>query len=80
MLAGDAVAQVNELKGYSIEHFRLSMDRNGLFDVEWGGVPKHLSWNVDLWVGPINDPSHGLQFGSGASVGDRRKRRATRYD
>jgi MYXO-CTERM domain-containing protein len=42
--------------GFAVERFRLSMDDGGLFDVESGQVPAHLSWNLALWLGQSDDP------------------------
>jgi hypothetical protein len=41
---------------FGIERFRLASDRAGLLDVEWAGVPEHLSWGAGLLVGYANDP------------------------
>lgn len=58
LAAGPARAQdaSSEPRGYSVERFTLSIDPDGVFDVEWGGVPKHLSWGAYLWLGTVNDP------------------------
>jgi hypothetical protein len=37
---------------FSVERFRLSTDRDGLLDVEWGSVPGHLNWDLGLWLAP----------------------------
>ncbi len=46
----------SEPRGYSVERFTLAIDREGLFDVEWAGVPEHLDWGAYLWLGTSNDP------------------------
>ncbi|MCK6549573.1 OmpA family protein, partial [Myxococcota bacterium] len=51
-----AQAPAQEVRSYGVDRFRLSKDASGLFDVEWAGVPKHLSWALDLWFGALNDP------------------------
>lgn len=54
-LATSARAQVasDEL---GIERFRLAMDRAGVLDVEWAGVPGHLSWGAGVLVGFAHAP------------------------
>lgn len=54
-LATSARAQVatDEL---GIERFRPAMDRAGLHDVEWAGVPGHRSWGAGVLVGFAHDP------------------------
>jgi hypothetical protein len=39
-----------------IERFRLATDRAGMLDVEWAGVPDHLSWGAGVLVGFAHDP------------------------
>ncbi len=41
---------------FGIERFRLASDRAGLLDVEWAGVPGHLSWGAGVLVGFAHDP------------------------
>lgn len=41
---------------YELERFRLSLDRNGMLDVEWGAVPRHLTVDFGMWLGYANDP------------------------
>jgi hypothetical protein len=41
---------------FGIERFRLASDRAGLLDVEWAGVPDHLSWGAGVVVGFAHDP------------------------
>ena len=47
---------VNEPRNYSAERFELAIDRAGLFDVEWAGVPRHLSYGLYAWIGGAHDP------------------------
>ncbi len=53
-VAGQAEAQ--DARAFPLERLRMSMNRDGLMDVEWGAVPGHLQWNVGAWVGNANDP------------------------
>src|SRR5262245_46774218 len=53
-LSGRAHAQQSDELG--IERFRLSIDRAGMLDVEWAGVPGHLSWGAGVAVGFAHDP------------------------
>jgi len=39
-----------------IERFRIATDRAGLLDVEWAGVPDHLTWSVGVLAGFAHDP------------------------
>ncbi|MBI2373989.1 MAG: OmpA family protein [Deltaproteobacteria bacterium] len=47
---------VSEPQTFSVERLLLAVDRQGLLGVEWAGVPKHLSWDIALWLGNANDP------------------------
>ncbi len=42
--------------GFSVERFRLALDRDGVIDVESGGVQEHLAIDANLWFGYANDP------------------------
>ncbi len=55
LLASTAPAQVvsDEI---GIERFRPAIDRAGLFDVEWAGVPSHLTWSAGILVGFAHAP------------------------
>ncbi len=74
-LATPAKAQQSD--AFSVERFRLAMDRDGVLDVEWAAVPEHLHWNLGLWLGTANDPlvlydgSAGERVRAGALVGQR---------
>ncbi len=52
LLASTAHAQ----SSVGIERFRLAVDRDGILDVEWAGVPAHLAWNAGVLVGFAHDP------------------------
>jgi hypothetical protein len=39
-----------------IERFRPAIDRAGMLDVEWAGVPPHLMWSAGVLVGFAHDP------------------------
>jgi outer membrane protein OmpA-like peptidoglycan-associated protein len=41
---------------FSVERFRLSSDRQGILDVEWGEVLPSWSWELNAWMGYANDP------------------------
>ena len=41
---------------FSLERFRLSLDRTGILDVESGEIPRHLFWDVSVWFGHSDDP------------------------
>lgn len=45
-----------EPQDFSVERFQLSLDRDGMLNLEWAAVPRHLAWDVSLWVGYANDP------------------------
>jgi MYXO-CTERM domain-containing protein len=47
---------VTVASSYSAERFRLTGARDGILDVEWGAVPRHLSFDLGLWLGYANDP------------------------
>ncbi|MFO0727445.1 MAG: Ig-like domain-containing protein [Myxococcota bacterium] len=57
-LGSSASAQqlVSEPRSYSAERFELAIDGAGLFDVNWAGVPKHLSYGLYAWFGGAHDP------------------------
>lgn len=52
----EAAAQAATEKQFSVERFRISNDRLGLLDVEWGNVPKKWSWELGVWMGIADDP------------------------
>jgi outer membrane protein OmpA-like peptidoglycan-associated protein len=55
LLAGTAQAQ--ELSAdIPLERFRLAADRDGVLDVEWAAVPRHLDWDLALWLDFADDP------------------------
>ena len=43
-------------RSFPVERFRLALDRDGIFQVEWPAVPTHLSWNTSLWFGYAHKP------------------------
>ena len=49
-------AQAQENRGFAAERMRMSIDRNGILDVEYGHIPEHLTWDLGLMVGVENDP------------------------
>jgi hypothetical protein len=54
VLAATAHAQPSDQIG--IERFKLAIDRDGMLDVEWAGVPTHLTWSAGALVGFAHDP------------------------
>ncbi len=57
LFVGTAHAQPVEAQTeYSVERFRLSTDRQGILDVESANIPKHLSFDIGLWLGYADDP------------------------
>ncbi|HEY0190012.1 MAG TPA: Ig-like domain-containing protein [Kofleriaceae bacterium] len=55
-LAPRAARAQAEPASFGIERFRLSSDRDGMFDVEWAEVRGHWALSVNLWAGYANDP------------------------
>jgi OmpA-OmpF porin, OOP family len=43
-------------RNFALERFRLSLDKNGLFDVEWAEVLPDGGWEVGLALGTSDDP------------------------
>jgi MYXO-CTERM domain-containing protein len=41
---------------FPVERFRLAVDDAGLLGVEWAAVPRHLHWDVALWLGAADEP------------------------
>jgi uncharacterized repeat protein (TIGR01451 family)/MYXO-CTERM domain-containing protein len=57
VLAAPAAARADEVRGeFSTERFQLASDKDGILDVEWGGVQPHLQVDLALWLGYANDP------------------------
>ena len=56
LAAHPAAAQVMEPASFGVERFRLSSDRDGLFDVEWAGARGGMAVDAALWAGFANDP------------------------
>jgi uncharacterized protein (TIGR03382 family) len=49
---GSASAQT----GFSVERFRPGTDRDAVLDVEWADVPRHLDYDLALWLAAADDP------------------------
>ena len=49
-------AAVPEAGNFPAERFRLSLDRNGILDVEWAAPLTHLHWEVSLWGNWAHEP------------------------
>ncbi|MBL4635879.1 MAG: OmpA family protein [Kofleriaceae bacterium] len=56
VLSGDAQAQSQISSDYSVERFRIATDAEGILDVEWANVPKHLEYSMAVWLGYSDDP------------------------
>lgn len=58
VLLGFSPAWAQQIEGqdFSVERFQLSLDREGMLNLEWAGLPGHLSWDVSLWLGYADDP------------------------
>ncbi len=57
LLAGPAPAAAQGLTtSYPVERMRLTGDRDGVLDAEWGDVGGHLDLDLGLWVGYSDDP------------------------
>ncbi len=55
-MSSEAKAQSTIATKYNVERFRLASDTEGVLDVEWAGVPKHMEFGLGLWLGYANDP------------------------
>ena len=55
-LAPSASAQNEIASDYPAERFRLATDAEGVLDVEWAAVPKHLEFALGVWLGYADDP------------------------
>ncbi|MCG8420385.1 MAG: OmpA family protein [Proteobacteria bacterium] len=55
---------------FTLERFRISLDRQGVLDSEWGRTLGHLQWDVGLWLGAADDP---LVVVARVDGGDRRR-------
>ncbi|WP_428269633.1 OmpA family protein, partial [Haliangium sp.] len=64
-----ARAQSNDIATFPVERFHLAMDRDGLLGTEWAAVPGHLSWDLALTFGAINEPLVLYREPSGDRVG-----------
>ena len=51
-----ASAQNTIASDYTVERFRLASDTEGVLDVEWAAVPKHLEVAMGVWLGYSDDP------------------------
>ncbi len=58
LLPAMAHAQLNANpdRGFAIERFRMSVDAQGLFDVEWAGLRAERRWDLGLWLGGSASP------------------------
>jgi hypothetical protein len=50
-LVGKQPADASVDFGRGFERLSVAGDRGNLFNVEWGAVPRHLSWDLELWFG-----------------------------
>lgn len=54
--AASAPASAQITGEFTLERFRISLDREGVLDSEWGRTLGHLRWDLGLWLGLANDP------------------------
>jgi outer membrane protein OmpA-like peptidoglycan-associated protein len=76
LCAGLASAQPT--RGFTVERLRITPDRSGLIDTEFGRVLDHLKWDLGLHLGYANDPlvvygfnANGRRERLGSLVSDR---------
>ncbi|WP_428262479.1 OmpA family protein [Haliangium sp.] len=53
---GVARAQTVIETDFTLERFRLSGDRQGVLDIEWGQTMPRGTWDFGLWLGTSDDP------------------------
>ncbi|MBI4822436.1 MAG: OmpA family protein [Deltaproteobacteria bacterium] len=51
-----AFAQFTEAQDFSVERYHPALDREGILNLEWGGLPEHLNWDLGLWIGYADEP------------------------
>ncbi|MDP2341470.1 MAG: AgmX/PglI C-terminal domain-containing protein [Deltaproteobacteria bacterium] len=51
-----APIEFSESGDFNVERFRPALDRNGILDVESGGIGPHLSFDATLWTGYALNP------------------------
>jgi outer membrane protein OmpA-like peptidoglycan-associated protein len=56
VLAAATPLRAQEPASIPAERLRPAMDREGLIDVEWGGVGEHLDYDLGLWMGYALNP------------------------
>lgn len=56
LLGGVSVAAAQEAREFSLERLRITPDRTGVIDVEWGDTIPHLEWDFALWGTLEDDP------------------------
>jgi outer membrane protein OmpA-like peptidoglycan-associated protein len=54
---------------FDVERMRLSVDRSGLIDTEWGAVPEHLSFDLGVWAGWSKNPLVLYRLSDGQRLG-----------
>jgi outer membrane protein OmpA-like peptidoglycan-associated protein len=73
LLLGTAAQAQPVDEAFALERLRPSTTRDGILDVEWGGVGEHLQWDAALWTNWARDPFAVYDDGvrAGALVGHR---------
>lgn len=69
LLCATASAQTNPVTGFPVERLRISPDRSGLIDTEFGRVLPHLGFDVGLHLGYANDPLVVYRTADGQRLG-----------
>lgn len=72
LTAVSSTAEAQVTQDFTIERFRISLDRAGILDSEWGRTIGHLNWDLGLWIGLADDPlviKMGDEEDSGERIG-----------
>ncbi len=51
-----AASSASAQEAVSAERFEPSLDRDGILNVEWAGIPQHLNYDATLWMGYALNP------------------------
>jgi outer membrane protein OmpA-like peptidoglycan-associated protein len=69
MVALISAGSFAQTTGFSVERLRITPDRSGLIDVEWGRVMPHLQWDVGLYASYAKNPLVVYQLSDGKRLG-----------
>lgn len=70
MVASSVFGQVsNDSRNFPAERLRLSLDREGLIDVESPTTPGHLKWEAGVWIGVSRNPIVLYELDTGKRLG-----------